>query len=142
MIVLINSNYHYYNYNFNFRKFDYLSSTQPTQPKNIPDNSIPNTTEVDRLLEITTIYKVTDYKNLSTTQFKLDKSGEFVSGLDMEKLGGKYSFYPTFGTKYPYTEAVEDTTTEEVTTERIDVEDLEKQLLDVLDQMSNRYHQE
>jgi hypothetical protein len=44
-----------------------------------------------------------------------------------------------FGKKYPYTEAVEDTVEEDSTTEHINVEELEKQLFDVLDQMAHRH---
>ena len=58
---------------------------------------------------------------------------------DRDRFGWKFGFYPTFGTKYPYTEAVEYTTEEDSSTEHINVEELEKQLMDVLDQLANRH---
>ena len=64
----------------------------------------------------------------SKVYFKI-ASGDSDSEYERDKLG----------TKYPDTEAVEDTVEEDFTTEHINVEELEKQLFDVLDQMANRH---
>ena len=55
-------------------------------------------------------------------------------------LSWKYGFYPTFGTKYPYSDAVEDASEKESTTETIKIEELEKQLLDVLEKLADRHN--
>ena len=85
---------------------------------------------------------MTNDKTNSTLQSKLDLeifSDDSDSESDKDKSDRELGFYPTFGTKYPYTEALEDTAEDEATTELINVEDLEKQLMDVLDQLANRH---
>ena len=91
--------------------------------------------------------RVTNYESHSTVQpklrFGLDSSNS-DSDIDRNSFGWRFSFYPTFGTKYPDSEAdaVDDTTGEESTTEQIDIEILEKQLLDVLDKLAERQNNE
>ena len=87
--------------------------------------------------------RVTNYESHSTVQPKLSfglDSSDSDSGIDKDLFDWRFSFYPTFGTKYPHSEAVavDDTTEEESTTEQIDIEELEKQLLDVLDKLAER----
>ena len=91
--------------------------------------------------------RVTNYESHSTVQPKLSfglDSSDSDSDIDRNSFGWRFSFYPTFGTKYPYSEtvAVDDTTEEELTTEQIDIEELEKQLLDVLDKFAKRQKNE
>ena len=69
-------------------------------------------------------------------------SSESDSDIDKDLLSWKFGFYSTFGTKYPYSDAVEDATEKESTTETIKVEELEKQLLDVLDKLADRHNNE
>ena len=69
-------------------------------------------------------------------------SSESDSDIDKDLLSWKFGFYPTFGTKYPYSDDVEDATEKESTTETIKVEELEKQLLDVLDKLADRHNNE
>ena len=105
-------------------------------------NDVSTVAEIDRPFERKISSDVTNEKTHSSSQSKLDleiDSSDSDSGPVRDKLGLKFSFYPTFGTKYPYTAAKEDITEEEVTTEHIDVEELENQLLDVLDQLANRH---
>jgi hypothetical protein len=57
-------------------------------------------------------------------------------------LGWTFSYYSTFGIKYPESEAEEDSTWEESTTQQISGEALEKQLLDVLGKLAEQSYDE
>ena len=88
---------------------------------------------------------MTNYKIHSTVNPKADfenNSSYSDSVINKELLSWKVGFYPTFGTKYPYSDAVEDATEKESTTETIKIEELEQQLLDVLDKLADRHNNE
>ena len=53
-------------------------------------------------------------------------------------MGWTFGYYSTFVRKYPESEAEEDATWEESTTDQISVEELEKLLLDVLDKLAQQ----
>jgi hypothetical protein len=81
----------------------------------------------------------------STVNPKADvenNSSDSDSDINKEIISWKVGFYPTFGTKYPYSDAVEDATEEESTTEQIKIEDLENQLIDVLNKLAERHNNE
>ena len=85
---------------------------------------------------------MTNYKIHSTVKAISDfenNSSDSDSDIDKELFSWKVGFYPTFGTKYPYSDAEEDTTEEESTTEQIKIEDLENQLINVLDKLAGRH---
>ena len=65
---------------------------------------------------------------------------ESDSDTDKDLSIWNFRFYPTFGKKYPHSDAAEDVTEEESTTEQIKVEELENQLLDVLDKFADRHN--
>ena len=88
---------------------------------------------------------MTNYKIHSTLNPTADlenNSSYSDSVINKELLSWKVGFYPTFGTKYPYSDAVEDATKQESTTEHIKIEDLENQLINVLDKLAERHNNE
>ena len=123
---------------------DNNDSTKLKSPKYVlyTPSYVTTVAESDRQLESNPSYKVTNDKTLSTLQskdyFEID-SFETDSESERNKLGVEFSFYPTFGTKYPFRATVEDTSEDEATTERINVEDLERQLMDVLNQLADKH---
>ena len=90
-------------------------------------------------------YKMTNYKIHSTVNPKADfenNSSYSDSVINKELLSWKVGFYPTFATKYPCNDSVDDATEEESTTEQIKIEDLENQLINVLDKLAERHNNE
>ena len=82
---------------------------------------------------------MTNYETHSTENSKSSFEIGFVeSENEKEILGWTFSYYSTFGIKYPESVAEEDATWEESTTQQISVEELEKQLLDVLDKLAQQ----
>ena len=79
---------------------------------------------------------MTNYRTHSTEKSKPIEIG--FSEHDKDRLGWEVGYYSTFGRKYPASEAEEDATWEESTNEQISVEELEKQLLDVLDKLAQQ----
>ena len=61
------------------------------------------------------------------------------SGSDTEDL---FSFYPTFGTKFPHSEDAEETTKQVSTTEQVNIEDLEAELMKLLEKLAERHSNE
>jgi hypothetical protein len=87
-------------------------------------------------------YEKTNYEILSTVNTISDFENNYsdsVYDIGKELYSWKVGFYPTFGTKYPYSDAVEDATEEESTTKQIKIEDLENQLFNVLDKLADRH---
>ena len=78
---------------------------------------------------------MTNYRTHSTEKSKPIEIG--FSEHDKDRLGWEVGNYSTFGLKYPDSEAEENATWES-TTEQISVEELEKQLLDVLDKLAQQ----
>ena len=108
-------------------------------------NLVPTVTRSDSYSEIKVSSSETNYQSHSTE--KPDQSFEITSVdshsvRDTDLFGWKFSFYPTFGTKYPYTDTVEDTTEEVSTTEQVNIEDLENQLMNILDKLAERHSNE
>jgi hypothetical protein len=81
---------------------------------------------------------MTNYRTHSTEKSKSIEIGFSDSEHDKYKLSWKIGIYSTFGIRYPDSEAEENATREESTTEQISVEELEKQLLDVLDKLAQQ----
>ena len=82
---------------------------------------------------------MTNYETNSTEKSKSSFEIGFVdSESDKDRFGWTFSYYSTFGRKYLESEIEEDATWEESTTEQISVEELEKQLLDVLDKLAQQ----
>ena len=106
---------------------------------------VPTVPASDSQVERKSTYEMTNYKIHSTVNPKADfenNSSHSDSDIDKELFSWKVGFYPTFGTKYPYSDAVEDATEEESTTEQIKIEDLENQLINVLDKLAERHNNE
>ena len=85
---------------------------------------------------------MTNYKIHSTVNTKANFENDFSdsdSDIGKELNSWKIGFYPTFGTKYPYSDVVEDAPEEESTTEQIKIEDLENQLINVLDKLADKH---
>jgi hypothetical protein len=80
-----------------------------------------------------TVNKKSDFEN---------NSSDSDSDINKDIFSWKVGFYPTFGTKYPYSDAAEDATEEESSTEQIKIEDLENQLTDVLNKLAERHNNE
>ena len=108
-------------------------------------NPVPKVTKSDSYSERKVSTSETNYQSHSTE--KPDQSFEITSVdsdsvPDTDLFGWKFSFYPTFGTKYPYTDTVDDTTEEISTTERVNIEELENQLMNILDKLAERHSNE
>ena len=105
-------------------------------------NPNPTVPESDSYSEREVSSSETNYETHSTKQH--DQSFE-IGSVDSDSVpdtdifGWKFTLYPTFGTKYPYTDTVEDTTEEASTTEQVDIEDLENQLMNILDKLAERH---
>jgi hypothetical protein len=72
-----------------------------------------------------------------TSDFEIN-SIESDYDIDNDLLSWKFGFYPTFGTKYPYSDPLKDATQKASTPEIIKIEELERQLLDALDKLADR----
>ena len=82
---------------------------------------------------------MTNYETHSTEKSKSSLEIGFVdSESDKDRLGWTFSYYSTIGRKYPESEIEENATWEESTSEQVSVEELEKQLLDVLDKLAQQ----
>jgi hypothetical protein len=109
------------------------------------DATVQNLSPPDGITTITTASdsqlkgKMTNYETHSTEKSKsIFEIGFVDSENDQNGLGLEVGYYSTFGRKYPESEAEEDASWEESTTEQISVEALEKQLLDVLDKLAQQ----
>ena len=114
-----------------------FSSKNPsTEIKRNPNPTVP---ESDSYSEREVSSSETNYQTHSTKQH--DQSFEIGSDSvhDTDLFGWKFTLYPTFGTKYPYTDTVEDTTEEASTTEQVNIEELENQLMNILDKLADRH---
>ena len=134
-----------------FRKSHDGKTPNYTNDRNPPTKKIatlsPTVSAIDNHPERKMSSKVTNGESHSIVKPKFSfglNTSDSVSGTDKDLFAWNFSFYPTFGTKYPYSEtlAVDDTTEEEFTTEQIDIEELEKQLLDVLDKLAEKQSNE
>ena len=119
--------------------------TQKSEILHKTTRPVPTFPARDSQVDRKSSYRITNYKIHSTVKsisYFENNSSDSDSDIDKELFSLKVGLYPTFGTKYPYSDAEEDATEEESTTEQIKIEDLENQLINVLYKLAEIHNNE
>ena len=86
------------------------------------------------------ITQVTNVVNHSKSEIEQQPSGrQMINERISTKSDWRVRLYPTFGTKYPYTEVTEDSTSTALSQTTESIDDLQRQLFEALDKLAEKH---